>query len=70
MFTLRKDLDEPGVSSEASAAIKHCSPVMLKDGRIVFEPAGEDVLESVDKDGFTSVFCPRLELEHVLHHGE
>jgi hypothetical protein len=54
VFTLREDLDEPRVSDEASAATKHCSPVMLKDGRIVFEPAGEGVLQSFDKDGFTA----------------
>jgi hypothetical protein len=54
VFTLRKDLDEPGVSNEAPAVTKHCSPVTLKDGRIVVEPAGEGVLESFDKDGFTA----------------
>ena len=32
----------------------HCSPVTLKDGRIVFEPAGEGVVERFDKDGFTA----------------
>jgi hypothetical protein len=32
----------------------HCSPVTLKDGRIVLEPAGEGVVESFDKDGFTA----------------
>ena len=39
MFTLRNNLDKPGVSNEAPAVTKHCSPVTLKDGRIVFEPA-------------------------------
>ena len=30
------------------------SPVTLKDGRIVFEPAGEGVVVSFDKDGFAA----------------
>jgi hypothetical protein len=54
VFTLRNNLDKPGVSNEAPAVTQHCSPVTLKDGRIVFEPAGEGVVESFDKDGFTA----------------
>jgi hypothetical protein len=54
VFTTRNNLDKPGVSNEAPAVTNHCSPVTLKDGRIVFEPAGEGVVESFDKDGFTA----------------
>jgi hypothetical protein len=54
VFTVRNNLDKPGVSNEAPAVTKHCSPVALKDGRIVFEPAGEGVVVSFDKDGFAA----------------
>jgi hypothetical protein len=54
VFTLRNNLDQPGVSNEAPAVTKHCSPVTLTEGRIVFEPPGEGVVESFDKDGFTA----------------
>jgi hypothetical protein len=54
-FTVRKDLDAPGVSNEAPAVTKHCSPITMKDGRIVFTPAGEGVVLSFDVDGFTAI---------------
>jgi hypothetical protein len=54
VFTTRNNLDKPGVSNEAPAVTNHCSPVTLKDGRVVFEPAGEGVVESFDKNGFTA----------------
>lgn len=54
VFTTRNNLDTPGVSNEAPPVTNHCSPVTQKDGRIVFEPAGEGVLNSFDKDGFTA----------------
>jgi hypothetical protein len=53
-FTLRKDLDNPGVSNEVPPVRKHCSPVTIKDGRIAFEPAGEGVAVSSDRNGFTA----------------
>lgn len=54
VFTLRNNLDKPGVSNEAPAVTNHCSPITQRDGRIVFEPAGEGVVLSFDKDGFTA----------------
>jgi hypothetical protein len=54
MFTLRTDLDAPGVSNETPAVTRHRGPITLKDGRIGFEPAGEGVVERFDKDGFTA----------------
>jgi hypothetical protein len=54
VFTTRNNLDTPGVSNEAPPVSNHCSPVTLEDGRIIFEPAGEGVVESFDKDGFTA----------------
>lgn len=56
-FTLRKDLDKPGVTNEAPAVSKHCSPITVKDGRIMFEPAGEGVAVSFDKNGFTATIA-------------
>src|SRR5581483_11128789 len=54
VFTLRNNIDQPGVSNEAPAVKNHCSPVTLREGRIVFEPPGEGVVMSVGKDGFTA----------------
>ena len=59
-FTVRNNLDKPGVSNEAPAVTNHCSPVTLKDGRIVFEPAGEGVVLSFDTDGFTATATGQL----------
>ena len=53
-FTLKNDVGKPGVSNEAPAVTRHCSPVTLKDRRIVFEPVGEGVVLSFDKDGLTA----------------
>lgn len=54
VFTTRNNLDKPGVSNEAPMVTNHCSPITLREGRIVFEPAGEGVVLSFDKDGFTA----------------
>jgi hypothetical protein len=52
VFTLRNNVDQPGVSDEAPAVTNHCSAVTLQEGRTVFEPAGEGVRTSFGKDGF------------------
>ena len=54
VFMVRNNLDKPGVSNAVPAVTNHCSPVTVKDGRIVFEPAGEGVVLSFAKDGFTA----------------
>ncbi len=59
-FTVRNNLDKPGVSNDAPAVTNHCSPVTLEDGRIVFEPAGEGVVLSFDTDGFTATATGQL----------
>jgi hypothetical protein len=53
-FMLKNNVGKPGVSNEALAVTKRCSPVTLKDGRIVFEPVGEGVVLTFDKDGLTA----------------
>jgi hypothetical protein len=53
-FTLQNNVARPGVSSDAPATTRHCSPVTLKNGRITFEPVGEGVVLSFDKDGLTA----------------
>ena len=52
VFTVRNNLDRPGVTTVAPQVTEHCSPVTRKDGRIVFEPPGEGVVVSFDRDGF------------------
>ena len=51
---MKHNVGKRGVSNEAPAAAKHCSPVTLKGGKTVFEPVGEGVVLSFDKDGLTA----------------
>ena len=60
VFTVRNNLDEPGATNVVPPVAKHCTPVTVKDGRIVFEPPGEGVVVSFDKDGFTATAAGRF----------
>jgi hypothetical protein len=54
LFWLQNNLlGKPGISNEAPAAMKDCSPVTVEDGKVTFQPSGEPVL-SFDKDGLTA----------------
>jgi hypothetical protein len=53
-YTVRKDLDKPGVTTEAPAVTDHCAPVTAKDGRFNFSPPGEGVEVSFGAEGFTA----------------
>jgi hypothetical protein len=53
-YTIRKDLDKPGVSNEAPPVTDHCTPVISKDGRFSFSPPGEGVEVSYGAEGFTA----------------
>lgn len=53
-YTIRKDLDKPGVTSEAPPVSDHCTPVASKDGRFDFSPPGEGVMVSYGAEGFTA----------------
>jgi hypothetical protein len=54
IYTIRKDLDKPGVTNEAPSVTDHCTPVISKDGRFSFSPPGEGVEVSYGAEGFTA----------------
>ncbi|MBV8146723.1 MAG: hypothetical protein JO184_17150 [Gammaproteobacteria bacterium] len=54
IYTIRKDLDKPGVTNEAPPVTEHCTPVVSKDGRFNFAPPGEGVEVSYGAEGFTA----------------
>jgi hypothetical protein len=43
IYTIRKDLDKPGVTNEAPPVTDHCTPVVSKMDDSSFSPAGEGV---------------------------
>jgi hypothetical protein len=54
IYTIRKDLDRPGVTNEAPPVADHCTAVTSKDGRFNFSPPGEGVEVSYRAEGFTA----------------
>lgn len=52
-YTIRNNLDKPGVTNEAPALTDHCAPVDAKNGRFDFAPPGEGVTLSIGPEGFT-----------------
>jgi hypothetical protein len=54
IYTIRKDLDKPGVTNEASPLTDHCTPVTSRDGRFNFSPPGEGVEVSYGPEGFVA----------------
>jgi hypothetical protein len=54
VYTIRNNLDKPGVTNEAPAVTDHCAPVSSKDGRFSFSPPGEGVEVSFGAEGFTA----------------
>ncbi|MEO6969424.1 MAG: hypothetical protein ABI217_00835 [Chthoniobacterales bacterium] len=54
IYTIRNNLDKPGVTNEAPAVTDHCTPVTSKDGRFNFSPPGEGVEVSFGPEGFTA----------------
>jgi hypothetical protein len=53
-YTIRKDLDKPGVANEAPVVTDHCTSVTAKEGRFIFSPPGEGVEVSFGAEGFTA----------------
>jgi hypothetical protein len=53
-YTIRNNLDKPGVTNEGPAVADHCTPVTAKEGRFNFSPPGEGVEVSFGADGFTA----------------
>jgi hypothetical protein len=54
VYTIRNNLDKPGVTNEAPMVADHCTPVSSKDGRFSFSPPGEGVEVSFGAEGFTA----------------
>jgi hypothetical protein len=54
VYTIRNNLDKPGVTNEAPAVSDHCTPVTSKNGRFNFSPPGEGVEVSFGPEGFTA----------------
>lgn len=54
VYTIRNNLDKPGVTNEAPAVTDQCAPVTSKDGRFNFSPPGEGVEVSFGAEGFTA----------------
>jgi hypothetical protein len=57
IYTIRKDLDKPGVTNEAPTVTDHCTRVISKDGRFNFSPPGEGVEVSYGAEGFTATIA-------------
>jgi hypothetical protein len=53
-YTIRNNLDKPGLTNDAPAVTDHCTPVTAKDGRFNFSPPGEGVEVSFGPEGFTA----------------
>jgi len=53
-YTVRNNLDKPGVTNEAPAVDDHCAPVVAEHGRFRFSPPGEGVEVSFGAEGFTA----------------
>ena len=54
VYTIRNNLDAPGLTNEAPPLTNHCTRVASKNGQIVFAPPGEGVETRYDKNGFTA----------------
>src|SRR5438093_12768318 len=54
VYTIRNNLDKPGVTNEAPAVTNHCTPVTSKNGRFHFLPPGEGVEVSFGAEDFTA----------------
>ena len=54
VYTIRNNLDKPGVTNEAPTVTEHCTRVISKDGRFNFSPPGEGVEVSFGAEGFTA----------------
>lgn len=53
-YTIRNNLDKPGVTNEKPVVSDHCTPVTTNNGEFSFSPPGEGVELSFLSDGFTA----------------
>ena len=56
-YTIRNNLDKPGVTNELPEVPDHCTRVTSKNGRFDFSPPGEGVAVSFAPDGFTATIA-------------
>jgi len=54
-YTIRNNLDAPGLSNEAPPVASHCTPIKQAGDRLIFAPPGESVTTTYDRHGFTAV---------------
>ena len=60
VYTVRNEIDAPGVSNEAPQVTDHCTAIEVHEGKVVFSPPGEGVSASFDKNGFTATIDKEL----------
>jgi hypothetical protein len=54
-YTIRNNLDAPGVTNEAPPVSSHCTPIKKAGEKLIFAPPGESVTTTYDRNGFTAV---------------
>ena len=62
-YTIRNNLDKPGLTYEAPAVTNHCTPVTMNNGGFSFSPPGESVEVKFVSNGFAA----KIEGEFVDH---
>ncbi len=60
LYTVRNEIDGPGVSTEAPKVTDHCTSIEVGEGKVVFSPPGEGVTTSFDENGFTATVNKEL----------
>lgn len=60
LYTVRNEIDAPGVSTEAPQVTDHCTSIGVREGKVVFSPPGEGVTTSFDYNGFTATVDKEL----------
>ena len=54
-YTIRKDLDAPGVTNQVPAVTSHCTPIQHAGDKLIFAPPGESVRTTFGRKGFTAM---------------
>src|ERR1700693_2786103 len=52
-YTIRNNLDAPGVTNEAPPVSSHCTPIKKAGDRLIFAPPGESVTTTYDRNSCT-----------------
>ena len=56
-FTIRNNLDAPGLTNVAPPVADHCTPITVAQDKVVFAPPGESVTTTYDRGGFTAIIA-------------